>query len=115
MTIHASQTLYVLSESAKKVTWKDWMAMGGCGLSGWAIHYCLKQDPVTGKVMPPMARWTREGITLGDIAAASVLASRELARFAVEHLNRPEWAVEERPEDRAAGSVELSLAPVRAV
>lgn len=80
-------TVYTLSEAGKALTWAQWMQMGGCGLSN---H---EQPKVVSQCGPETAWGDR--VTLEQIAGASQVASRELARFAVTHLRRPEWALYE--------------------
>jgi hypothetical protein len=49
----------------------------------------MSQMQVTVNLNAPQARWT--GFTLGEIEDAWAVAGREIARFAIDHLNRPEW------------------------
>lgn len=77
-------TVYILHFCAWDVTWKQWKKIGGCGLSQRA------QKAFTG-IHP--SQWN--SATLGALQRNCVLAGRELARFAKEHLNRPTWAVVE--------------------
>jgi hypothetical protein len=44
---------------------------------------------VTVALNAPQNRWT--GFTLGEIEDAWAVAGREIARFAIDHLKRPEW------------------------
>lgn len=76
--------IYQLSESGRAVEWCHWKGMGGCGLSEVSeLMACRKLGPV--------AHW-KDSVTLGDIEDAFPAAGRELARFAVEHLGRSEYA-----------------------
>lgn len=81
-------TTYRLSGAARALTWRQWQRLKGCGLSDWARY---EATPALG----PLSVWSARGVTLGDVAAASVLADRELARYAVERLGRPDLAVAE--------------------
>ena len=73
--------VYNLSESGKLVTWKEWKKHGGSGIS--AREYgavCSEVGLEDG--------WIKRGVTLGDIAKASKIAERELARYAMERWAR---------------------------
>ena len=77
--------IYRLSDEGRKVTWRQWLRIGGCGLSHtseWSV--C--------RVLGPAAHWS-EDITLGDIEDAWPAAGREIARFAATHLRKPELVV----------------------
>ncbi len=78
-------TIYTLSEAGKAMTWAAWKRLGGCGLSN-------HEQPRVVTQCGPVSTWG-ERVTLGQIAAASQVASRELAGFAVRNLLRPEWAL----------------------
>ena len=74
-------TVYNLSDSGKAVTWKEWRKHNGCGISNHeygAVCGALGSED----------GWNRKGVTLGDIAAASKIAERELARYAMERWAR---------------------------
>ena len=79
--------VYTLSEAGKALTWAQWKNAGGCGLSN-------HEQPKVVSQFGAVTAWD-ERVTLGQIASASPVASRELARFAVTHLQRPEWALYE--------------------
>jgi len=68
------------------MTWAAWRKHGGCGLSHRAQSEVSEQ-------LGAEASWGQR--TLGELAAASTLAGREVARFAVEQLGAPELAVQE--------------------
>ena len=79
--------VYTLSEAGKALTWAQWKQMGGCGLSN-------SEEPTVASKCGPVAAWG-DRVSLGQIARLSAVAARELARFAVTHLRRPEWALYE--------------------
>jgi len=78
---------YQLSEAGRKITWESWKRQGGCGLSDWA------RGMAVGGLQIPEAHWKEKRVRLGDIEDVSACGGRELARFAVEHLKKPAWAV----------------------
>jgi hypothetical protein len=78
--------VYQLSKIGRRVTWEQWKRTKGCGLSDQSR--CMASM----KLNMPEARWLDSGTTLGEIEDAWAIAGREMARFATEHLNRPEWA-----------------------
>lgn len=80
----ATIPLYRLSAQGRRISWREWQRMGGCGLS--EIDRCM-----VARVYGPQSHWS-EDLTLGEIEDAWLPAGRGLARFAVEHLGRPEWA-----------------------
>jgi len=76
---------YRLTTKGKALTWDAWKALGGCGRSQWATFEA-------GDILRvPESRWG--DVPLGDFG---MLADRELARFAVEHLGRKDLAEESR-------------------
>jgi len=79
--------VWKLSEEGRKLTWNEWKHAGGCSLSN------LGEGMAARNLGLPPAAWERGEITLGRIEDAWAAAGRELAGFAVRHLNRPEWAV----------------------
>ena len=79
--------VYTLSEAGKLLTWAQWKQKGGCGLSN-------HEEPKVASLCGPVSAWG-DRVSLGQIAGASAVAARELARFAVTHLRRPEWALYE--------------------
>jgi hypothetical protein len=81
--------VYLLADAGKAVTWRQWRKLGGCGLSQEARR-------AFGRTTQPKEQ---DALTLGQLQANHVLAGRELARFAKDHLNRPEWAVVEYDEN----------------
>ena len=85
-------TTYRLTKSGRNITWAEWKKHGGCGLSSMAISVVK-----TGTVGPESV-WKKRGVLLGDIADASVLADRELARYCIEHWAREDLAVPEQCE-----------------
>ena|GEM_PF-1808074 len=78
--------LYHLSPTGRALTWKQWKGHGGCDLSDWSAGLVCGQ-------LGLRRRGDIETLPLGLIEDAAHSAGRELARFAAEHLNRPEWAV----------------------
>lgn len=76
---------YVLTDTAKNVTWLEWLKLGGCGISNYAEPRVARVLGVLSKTNP----------TLGQIQDAFIVAGRELARFAKTHLGKPDWAVAE--------------------
>jgi len=79
--------MYDLTEMGRALTWTAWKNAGGCGLSA------VSTAEVGTHLGRPEAAWSRDGTTLGQIADACPWAGREIARFAADNLNRPEWAV----------------------
>lgn len=77
---------YLLSESAKSHTLKQWRKMGGCGLSGWSEK--LASQKLGRRFLDP-------SVTLGELQAACLCAGREIARFGLDHLKLTNWAVVE--------------------
>ena len=75
---------YRLTETGRAMTWLEWKKKGGCGLSDWAVHYISKQ-------LCPPARWPKT-LTLGDLADASALADREIARYGHERTRLKDFA-----------------------
>lgn len=77
--------IYTLSDQGKQITWKQWLKMGGCRLSG-----CVSSN--VGKAFHlPEKHWG--DITLGQMQEVCIVAGREISGFAVRHLNKPEIAV----------------------
>jgi len=77
--------MYELSDQGRAATWDEWQRVGGCGLTHIGQAFAIQ-------ALGPMSRW--ESVTLGQIADAHAAEGRSLARFAVEHLGRREWAQE---------------------
>jgi len=75
--------IYQLSEEGRKILWRNWKQIKGCGLSGES------QGMVTRRIL---GRFTDE-ITLGQIEDAWPAAGRELARFAKDHLKKDDWII----------------------
>lgn len=89
---------YLLSEQAKQITWKQFKAMGGCGLSGTSeamVFRKLGALPARRYGWERFSNPPRESVTLGQIQDAHITAGREIARFFVTHLNRPQMATVE--------------------
>lgn len=76
--------VYKLSELGRSMEWSQWKRIGGCGLSQVSEFMVCRQ-------LGPRTHW-KKSITLGDIEDAFPAAGREIARFAVEHLGRIEFA-----------------------
>jgi len=81
---------YRLNDLGKALTWAQWKKSGGCGLSHIASVEASRK-------IGPEAYWKRDSITLGDIAGASVLADRELARWMHERNGRAALVIKEYP------------------
>ena len=81
--------VYRLSPQAKTMTWSEWRKVKGCGLSQ------IAENEVKRSFGKPIF-WQKDNATdplfLGDIARASILADRELARFGKENLGFDNWA-----------------------
>lgn len=78
---------YILSELGRTITWMQWIRAKGCNLS-----HTSAADVMT---RIDLAKWQRRGhLLLGDIASASRLADRELARYA-RQIGREAWTVVE--------------------
>lgn len=82
-------TVYYLSRTGRNVEWKEWKYHSGCSLSQMA-------ENEASKVLGPSNRWSRNGVTLGDIANASMLADRELAGYAVRCFSRKDLVCSEK-------------------
>jgi hypothetical protein len=67
---------YRLSEFARQMTIKTWRTVGGCGLPN--------------NTMALASACT----TLGDVEDQCPYTGRSIARYAVERLSMPDWAVE---------------------
>ena len=77
-----SQFTYLLTEAGKAVRWSDWKKLGGCGLSNY-------DEAEVSRVLGDIRKTNP---TLGQLQDVRITAGRGLARFAKDHLNRPEWA-----------------------
>lgn len=66
---------YLLSNQGRSLTWGQWKKMRGCGLSDATSR-------AIGKLSPEM--------TLGELENRCIVAGREIARFALTHLRKPE-------------------------
>jgi hypothetical protein len=75
--------IYQLSDNGRHVTLAEWKRIGGCGLPGDTGCY---------RKLGPPAKFDHNALTLGQIEDACAYTGRSLARFAVEHLNKPEMA-----------------------
>lgn len=85
--------MYHLSPFGRALTWKQWKQHGGCDLSDWSA------GAVCGRLgLQRRGDIEDRDLCLGLIEDAAHCAGRELARFAAEHLNRPEWAVPYKEE-----------------
>lgn len=80
--------LHSLTPQAKTMTWNEWRAAGGCGLSMLADGELHR----SGILEKPLAI---QNPLLGDVARGSVLAEREIARFGYKNLGMDNWAVRE--------------------
>ena len=80
--------LHTLTPTAKTMTWNEWKAAGGCGLSMLADGELLR----SGVLEKPLHI---QNPPLGDIARGSVLAEREIARFGTMNLGMDNWSVRE--------------------
>ncbi len=79
---HFHIQVWVLSEKARRIPWPEWLKIGGCG---------TPNDSMAFVELGPECHWD-EDVTLGDIADACPYTGRTLARFAVEHLGRGDFA-----------------------
>lgn len=70
---------FQLTKEGRAMPWGVWSKKGGCGLSGMAA------GEVGSKLLDRGKKFDLSGMTLGDIADLSVLAEREMARFAATH------------------------------
>jgi len=75
--------IYKLSEQGRKITWVAWKKMGGCGLSQESRMTALQR----------IKKNVFNDTTLGEIEDAWATAGRELARFAIDHLKKGEFAM----------------------
>ena len=78
--------MYRLNEQARKLTWADWKLCGGCDIDKELSH------SVAVEMVVSVDKWLRSGITLGQIADINVMAEKDIARYAVERMNRQEWS-----------------------
>ncbi len=82
--------IYQLSDHGRSLTWNDWKKkLDGCSLCDIATWEANKGLGL------PESHWPKD-LTLGAIEDTSPLAGRELARFAVEHLELSHLAIEYR-------------------
>ena len=82
-----SNMTYLLTDKGRNITYAQWRKMGGCGISNYASVW------TSNNLQVPPAGW--DSLELGKIADACVVANRELARFALEHLKLTDFATEE--------------------
>lgn len=81
-TVKSTTNVYRLSDFGRATTIGTWRALGGrLAFSQWAA-LDLRMAGVTPANVS----------TIGELASASVFADREMARWAVERLNMPEFA-----------------------
>lgn len=71
---------YLLTSDAKACEWQVWKHLGGCSLSDYARSQVGRIDPKT---------------TIGELQDKCIVAGREIARFAIDHLGLKDWAVVE--------------------
>ena len=81
--------VFVLSESAGKISWSEWRKMGGCSLSMQA------ETPIRKFFYNKKQRFESQNPTLKEIGKISRLAELEIARFAHENLKRDDLVVPE--------------------
>lgn len=79
--------IHILSPEGQRVTWARWQKMGGCGLS------------LTNQAFKGIHPKDHSTTTLGELQRRHILAGRELARFAITHLKKPEWTEIEYEDD----------------
>ncbi|RMD63982.1 hypothetical protein D6833_04950 [Candidatus Parcubacteria bacterium] len=79
-----------LSDKARRIPLAEWRRIGGCGLPGDSLAFVR---------LGPESSWDESSLTLGDIEDACPYTGRTLARFAVEHLGRGDFAVPYEPEE----------------
>ena len=76
---------YLLTDAAKLITWGEWKRLGGCSLSQYAEIWASR---IVGTFQVRNA----QPVTLGQLQDACIVAGREIARFAKDHLDKSEWA-----------------------
>jgi hypothetical protein len=81
---------YLLSDTGKQCEWQVWKHLGGCGLSDFTRNECGRIEPKT---------------TLGELQTRCIVAGRETARFAVDHLGLKDWAVVEYDQPETSKSI----------
>lgn len=87
---------YLLSETGKQCEWQVWKHLGGCGLSDYVQSQVGKITPKT---------------TLGELQDKCIVAGRETARFALDHLNLTDWAIVEY--DIADNPIKPTIKPAK--
>ncbi len=74
--------IYKLNPSKRLVPYAEWRKMGGCGLSHFTELSVARALGVG---------WEKTAL-LGSVINASIVASREIAGFAKNHLHLDSWA-----------------------
>ena len=98
-------TTYRLTDTARPMEWNEWREEGGCGLSGLATQEVVER-------LGPVGQWYDARMTLGEIADVSVLADREIARYALEHRGRHDLAAPEEPNSDLAFEPPAKASPL---
>lgn len=73
--------IYRLSKSGRDVSWTEWKKHKGCSLSDLG-------EALVSKTLGPSSKWSRKGVSLGDIEKADSGSGRDLAKFIVNEWNR---------------------------
>lgn len=73
--------IFRLSEKGRRLTYKRWIHMGGCGLPNCTHAY---------EILGARAHWN-ENTTLKQIEDACPFTGRVFARFAIDILKKPEY------------------------
>lgn len=79
-----------MAGDALTLTFAQWRELGGCGLSHLSEHNVCRELKIAPKQM--------NELTLDRIQTIWIPAGREMARFAIVILNKPEWTALE-PEE----------------
>ena len=79
--------IYLLTDNAKRLKWKEWCRMNGGGISGYS------SVEIADKMTSKGDKFTLENLTLGEIASMSYLAEKELARYAFENFKGRHYAI----------------------
>lgn len=87
--------VYRLSSAGRAITWKKWQRLAGGRVMG-----NREQWVITERLGYPEGEDRWDDLTLGELAGLCPAAGRSFARFAVEHLERPDLAEEWRPTEK---------------
>lgn len=81
---HPPTRTYLLNSHAQALKWSEWKKLGGCSLSHYASEIVLRK-------LGPLVFNAKSAFSLGEIQDACVVAGREMASFAMNHLNKGSW------------------------